>query len=131
MENVFIGIIIMYLFNWYAKYYIQNSIELLNDEQKLKLINLSKSNGKYSTLIMIALLCVYFLALKYELLPSYIIIIVFFLLIIVFMIYSYFITLKKLKIKEFPKEYNKKFIISFLIRFIGLIIFISVFLFFK
>lgn len=121
----------MYLFNWYAKYYMQNSIELLNDNQKLKLISLSKSNGKYSTLIIIALLGVYFLALKYELLPSYITIIIFFMIIIGFMIYSYFITLKKLKINEFPKEYNNKFITSFLIRFIGLIIFISVFFFFK
>lgn len=129
MNNVFVGIIIMFLCNWYSRYYMQNSIDLLDDNQKLKLISLFKKNGKVVSLLSILLLVLYFVLIQLKILPTLYLIIIFFSLIISLIIYSYFKNLNILKFNDFPSSYLDKYLISFLIKAIGLFIFISIFLY--
>lgn len=129
MDNIYIGLIIMIILNWYSRYLLQQSIDILNDNQKLSLISLFKESGKYQSIILIALLVVYFILIKQELISYIYLLSIYFLIILLFMIYSYLKNLKILESNLFPEEYIGKFKVSFLMKIIGVLIFFSLIFF--
>jgi len=123
MDNFMLAILVLLATSFIGRKVNQKATELLNDDQKAKLVTLFSKSGIYNFGILILVLAVYFGNIKFKWIDYGIVSFVFAVFILTFLIGTAYTTYKKLKQNEFPKPYIKRNILATSIRFLGLVFF--------
>ena len=98
----------------------------LDQEKKAKLIDLFSKGRTINFGILIAIIALFFIAIRFSNLNTVIIFASYIFLVFIFMIISAILSYRKLKNNDFPESFIKSYLIATLFRFLGLIIFFAI-----
>ena len=98
----------------------------LDQEKKAKLIDLFSKGRTINFGILIAIIALFFIAIRFSNLNTVIIFASYIFLVFTFLIISAILSYRKLKNNDFPESFIKSYIIATLLRFLGLIIFFAI-----
>lgn len=123
MDNFMIGVILLLGSSFLARMINNKANKILDQDEKLLLMDLFSDSKIYTFGILIAIVALYFFGLKSALATPVILASLYIIALITFFISTNYNSYKKLKNNNFPQGYIKSYLISTSIRFTGLIIF--------
>lgn len=127
MSLYYIGLFVAVLLMLFVRNIIINASNKLEDDKKLLLFSVFKTENKIKGLVLISLFALYLLLVYFQVISYIQSTSFFFISIIVFLTIFFFIKLKKLKINNYPDFYIRKFTLaSMLLILVAIITFISV-----
>lgn len=107
MDNYMIGVIVLLVFIFASRAINEKANKKLEQDKKAQLIDLFSKNRVYTFGILIVILADFFLILRYQILDPLFAYIIYTVLIFAYIIGFSYMSYKKLKDNDFPKEYIK------------------------
>ena len=98
----------------------------LSVEKKAELIDLFSNTRTRTFGLMILIIGLYFLALKFQILPPSLTMALYLILLLAFIGYNTVAAQRKLKENDFPDEFIKSYLLTSTLRFIGILIFFAI-----
>ena len=98
----------------------------LDQEKKAELIDLFSNDRTINFGILIAIIVLFFIAIRFSNLNTVIIFASYIFIVLIFMIISAILSYRKLKYNDFPDSFIRSYLIATLLRFLGLIIFFAI-----
>ena len=120
MDNYMIGMIFLLVAILVSSVMNKKANLKLSEEKKAELITLFSAGKNAKYIILVAILCLYFINLKYNLLDPSLSIGLYIFFLAAFLFYSARESFKKLKENDFPETYIRTYLMATALRFIGI-----------
>lgn len=101
----------------------QRAYKKLEQEKKLELIDLFSNKSIYTFAILIAIISLFFIATKYDLVSPFVLYSIYTIAIFALIFISGYFSYKKLKEHNFPNDYIRSYLASMFLRVLGLLVF--------
>jgi len=125
MDNFMLAFILLLVVVLIARVINQRAYKKLEQDKKLELIDLFSKRSIYIFGILIAIIALFFVGTKYNLMQPFVLYSIYATLIFVLILVSAYFSYKKLKKHNFPDDYIRSYLMSMLLRVIGLIAFFA------
>jgi len=123
-----ISFVLLLLAVFGARTILERANKHLDQEKKAQLIDLFSRNRIYNFALLVGLILLYFLSLEMAWFDPFISYVAFSLALVLFLIGTAFISYKRLSDHDFPYPYIRAYIGSTSLRFLGLVVFVVLYL---
>ena len=126
MDNFMISFMVLLVFIFGTRIISEKANKKLSVEKKAELIDLFSNTRTRTFGLIILIIGLYFLALKFQILPPSLTMALYLILLLAFIGYNTVAAQRKLKENDFPDEFIKSYLLTSTLRFIGILIFFAI-----